>query len=69
MTGELKTICIRNFLKKVHFVMEKPSHMKISLIKFLMNNFSEEKYSNNKALGLLSGLINKEYIKGFIEHD
>ena len=62
--GESKSICQRNFIKNFYVAQNNKIQIELKLLLFCYNKFSLNQIDINHLIGMLSGLISKEYIKG-----
>lgn len=69
MLHECKNILMRNLIKKVWLILDKPSSISLKHIQTAMNLNSDSMYSVDEIVSLVSGLIYKDYVRGLVYPD
>jgi hypothetical protein len=69
MLHECKSILMRNLVKKVWIILDKPSSISLKKLQIAFNFNSTTPYSIDEIVSLLSGLISKDFIRGLVYPD
>lgn len=69
MLHECKNILMRNLVKKVWLILDKPRSISLKHIQAAMSFHKEQAYSIDEVVSLTSGLIYKDYVRGLVYPD